>query len=32
VGDELYRNHLSYIKDQAAEMGRSFRLVYGVRF
>ncbi len=32
VGDELYRNHLSYIKDQAAEPGRSFRLVYGVRF
>jgi iron complex outermembrane recepter protein len=32
VGDELYRNHLSYIKDMAAEMGRSFRLVYGVRF
>jgi iron complex outermembrane receptor protein len=32
VGDELYRNHLSYIKDLAPEMGRSFRLVYGVRF
>jgi iron complex outermembrane receptor protein len=32
VSDELYRNHLSYIKDLAPEMGRSFRLVYGVRF
>lgn len=32
VGDELYRNHLSYIKDFAAEMGRSFKLLYGVRF
>jgi iron complex outermembrane receptor protein len=32
VGDELYRNHLSYIKDLAPEMGRSFRLVYSVRF
>jgi iron complex outermembrane receptor protein len=32
VADELYRNHLSYIKDLAPEMGRSFRLVYGVRF
>lgn len=32
VGDELYRNHLSYIKDLAPEMGRSFKLVYGVRF
>ncbi len=32
LGDELYRNHLSYIKDLAPEMGRSFRLVYGVRF
>ena len=32
AGDELYRNHLSYIKDLAPEIGRSFRLVYGVRF
>ena len=30
--NELYRNHLSYIKDYVPEMGRSFRLVYGVRF
>ena len=32
IGDELYRNHLSYIKDLAPEMGRSFKLVYGFRF
>lgn len=32
VGDELYRNHLSYIKDLTPEMGRSFRLVYGIQF
>jgi iron complex outermembrane receptor protein len=32
IGDELYRNHLSYIKDLAPEMGRSFKVVYGVRF
>ncbi len=28
----LYRNHLSYIKDFVPEMGRNFKLVYGVRF
>jgi iron complex outermembrane receptor protein len=32
AGDRLYRNHLSYIKDAAPEQGRSFRVVYGVRF
>jgi iron complex outermembrane receptor protein len=32
VGDELYRNHLSYVKDLAPEMGRSFKIVYGLRF
>jgi len=32
AGDELYRNHLSYIKDLTPEMGRSFKLVYGMRF
>lgn len=32
LGDALYRNHLSYIKDLAPEMGRSVKLVYGVRF
>ena len=30
--DELYRNHLSFIKDDVPEPGRSFRLIYGVRF
>ena len=32
VADELYRNHLSLIKDQAPEMGRNFKLLYGVNF
>jgi iron complex outermembrane receptor protein len=32
VGDELYRNHLSYIKDLVPEMGRSLKAVYSVRF
>jgi iron complex outermembrane receptor protein len=32
ASDDLYRNHLSYIKDLAAEMGRTVKLVYGVRF
>jgi iron complex outermembrane receptor protein len=32
VTDELYRNHLSLIKDLAPEMGRNFKLVYNVRF
>jgi iron complex outermembrane receptor protein len=32
VADELYRNHLSYIKDLTPEVGRSLKLVYGVRF
>ncbi len=30
--NELYRNHLSYIKDYVPEMGRSFRLLYNVKF
>ncbi len=32
LGDRLYRNHLSYIKDLAPEMGRGFRFSYSVRF
>jgi iron complex outermembrane receptor protein len=32
AGNELYRNHLSFIKDQVPEMGRNFRLVYSVGF
>jgi iron complex outermembrane receptor protein len=30
--DQLYRNHLSLIKDLAPEMGRNFKLVYNVKF
>lgn len=32
AGDRLYRNHLSFIKDLAPEMGRSARLTYSLRF
>ncbi|NOT24825.1 MAG: TonB-dependent receptor [Acidobacteria bacterium] len=32
VADELYRNHLSLIKDLAPEMGRNFKLLYSVKF
>ena len=28
----LYRNHTSFIKDLAAEMGRGFRVGYSLRF
>ena len=30
--NELYRNHLSLIKDFVPEMGRNFKIVYSVRF
>ena len=30
--NELYRNHLSLIKDFVPEMGRNFKVVYSVRF
>jgi iron complex outermembrane receptor protein len=30
--DAFYRNHLNYLKDLVPEMGRSFRIVYGVKF
>jgi iron complex outermembrane receptor protein len=30
--NELYRNHLSLIKDVVPEMGRNFKLLYNVRF
>ena len=30
--DRLYRNHLSFIKEFAPEIGRGFRLAYTVRF
>jgi iron complex outermembrane receptor protein len=32
VTNELYRNHLSLIKDVVPEMGRNFKVVYSVRF
>jgi iron complex outermembrane receptor protein len=32
VTNELYRNHLSLIKDVVPELGRNFKVVYGVRF
>ena len=30
--NELYRNHLSLIKDLAPEMGRNFKLLYNVTY
>ena len=30
--NELYRNHLSLIKDFVPEMGRNFRIVYSISF
>jgi iron complex outermembrane receptor protein len=32
LGNQLYRNHLSFIKDIAPEIGRGVRLAYTVRF
>ena len=32
IGDRLYRNHSSFIKDLAPEIGRGVRLTYMVRF
>jgi iron complex outermembrane receptor protein len=32
VADELYRNHLNYLKDLLAERGVSFKVIYSVRF
>jgi iron complex outermembrane receptor protein len=32
AADELYRNHLSYIKDLAPERGRSLAALYTVQF
>jgi iron complex outermembrane receptor protein len=32
AANELYRNHLSLIKDYVPEMGRSLKVVYGVKF
>jgi iron complex outermembrane receptor protein len=32
VTDELYRNHLSLIKEFVPEMGRNFKVLYNVKF
>ena len=32
MGDTLYRNHLSFIKAFAPEMGRGLRVTYTLRF
>jgi iron complex outermembrane recepter protein len=32
VTNELYRNHLSLIKDLTPEMGRNFKLLYNMKF
>ena len=32
VGDTLYRNHLSLIKELAPEPGRNFKLLYNLTF
>ena len=32
IGDTLYRNHSSFIKDFAPEIGRGVRITYRVRF
>ncbi len=32
LGNTLYRNHLSFIKDLAPEMGRGVRFTYSLRF
>ena len=32
AGNQLYRNHLNYLKELVPEVGRNFRLLYNVRF
>jgi iron complex outermembrane receptor protein len=32
LGDRLYRNHLSFIKEFAPEIGRGVRFTYMLRF
>ena len=32
LGDRLYRNHLSFIKERAPEIGRGVRFTYTLRF
>ena len=31
-GDRLYRNHVSFIKDLAPEIGRGIRFSYAVKY
>ena len=30
--NELYHNHLNYLKDLAPELGRDFKVVYNIKF
>ena len=30
--NELYHNHLNYLKDLVPEVGRNFKVVYSVKF
>jgi iron complex outermembrane receptor protein len=32
LGDRLYRNHVSFLKDLVPEIGRGVRLTYSMRF
>lgn len=32
AGNQLYRNHLNYLKDLVPETGRNLRLLYNIRF
>lgn len=32
AGNQLYRNHLNYLKDLVPEIGRNLRLLYNVKF
>jgi iron complex outermembrane receptor protein len=32
AGNELYRNHLNYLKDVLPEIGRAFKAVYALSF
>ena len=32
IGDRLYRNHVSFVKDAAPEIGRGVSFGYSVRF
>jgi iron complex outermembrane receptor protein len=32
AGDRVYRNHVSFVKDQGPEIGRGLRVSYAVRY